>query len=427
MKVIFKSILKGFLELDGGSGLSTFADPIITQTVALYKQTMAEFLPTPLKCHYTFNLRDLSKVVQGMLMINLHNLAEKEDLVYLWIHEVFRVFRDRLIDQKDRDKFSGLAHEKLTEGLDLQWELSEYVQILFGDYESNQGEYNKLSDVATLIPRLENQLDMHNTEQSPMNLVFFSDCIQHLTRICRVLRQERGNVLLVGVGGSGRRSMARLAAYMNEQKTTSIEIIKGYKEKNFHEDIREMLRRAGVENEKLIFLFSDTQIVLESFLEDINNLINSGEIPRLFAPEDKQMICEEIGARAREAGQGDNRDQIYAYFVQVCRDNLHIVLAFSPVGDLFRNRCRQFPSITNCCTIDWYNPWPADALHAVAHREYSASQDALGISEHLDQLCLLSVEIHKSVSIATDAYLEELRRYNYTTPTSYLDLLKTYK
>jgi dynein heavy chain len=174
-------------------------------------------------------------------------------------------------------------------------------------------------------------------------------------------------------------------------------------------------------------LFSDTQIVVESFLEDINNLINSGEIPRLFAPEDKVAICEEIASRAREAGQGDNRDQQYAYFVQVCRDNLHITLAFSPVGDLFRNRCRQFPSITNCCTIDWYNPWPSDALHAVAHREYSAVQDSLGISEHLDQLCLLSVEIHKSVSLATDKYLEELRRYNYTTPTSYLDLLKTYK
>lgn len=106
---------------------------------------------------------------------------------------------------------------------------------------------------------------------------------------------------------------------------------------------------------------------------------------------------------------------------------MHIILAFSPVGDLFRNRCRQFPSITNCCTIDWYNPWPADALYAVAHRSLQADEAELGITEHIDELCKLCVEIHRSVADASDAYWDQLRRKNYTTPTSYLDLIKTYK
>ena len=139
--------------------------------------------------------------------------------------------------------------------------------------------------------------------------------------------------MLVGVGGSGRRSMARLAGHMNEMKTFSIEITKSYREKEFHEDIKTLLKKSSLENTPQVFLFSDTQIVRESFLEDINNLLNSGEVPNLFPPEEKVQICEELAPRAREAKQGDNRDQIYAFFVQLCRENLHIILAFSPVGE----------------------------------------------------------------------------------------------
>lgn len=91
-----------------------------------------------------------------------------------------------------------------------------------------------------------------------MSLVFFGDCIQHLSRIARVLRQQRGNAMLVGVGGSGRRSMARLAAHMNDLKNFSIEISKSYREKEFHEDIRGLLRRSAIDNEPQVFLFSDT-------------------------------------------------------------------------------------------------------------------------------------------------------------------------
>ena len=220
--------------------------------------------------------------------------------------------------------------------------------------------------------------------------------------------------------------MTRLAANMNSMKSFSIEITKNYREKEFHEDIKTILKKSAIDNESQVFLFSDTQIVKESFLEDINNLLNSGEVPNLFPQEEKAQICDELAPRARENKVGDNRDQIYSYFVQLCRENVHIVLAFSPVGEQFRNRCRQSPSIINCCTIDWYNPWPPEALYSVAHRQYSENELMLGISDYLDVLCQMSVEIHNSVSQASDRYFAELRRRNYTTPTSYLDLIKTY-
>lgn len=109
--------------------------------------------------------------------------------------------------------------------------------------------------------------------------------------------------------------MAKLASSVNSYGTFSIEITKSYRQKEWYEDIKKILRRCGLEEETLQFLFSDTQIVFESFLEDINNLLNSGEIPNLFPPDEKINICDELSDRARAANKGNNRDEIYAYFV----------------------------------------------------------------------------------------------------------------
>ena len=96
----------------------------------------------------------------------------------------------------------------------------------------------------------------------------------------------------------------------------------------------------------------------ESFLEDINNLLNSGEVPNLFEADDMEHILNKVRPLAKAAGKPEGRDAIYAHFVSLVRDNLHIVLCMSPVGDAFRVRCRMFPSLVNCCTIDWYDEWP---------------------------------------------------------------------
>jgi len=71
----------------------------------MYQKITKELLPTPKKSHYTFNLRDISKIFQAMLMINYENLKDKQMLIELWIHESSRIFHDRLVDDVDRDWF----------------------------------------------------------------------------------------------------------------------------------------------------------------------------------------------------------------------------------------------------------------------------------------------------------------------------------
>lgn len=62
-------------------------------------------------------------------------------------------------------------------------------------------------------------------------------------------------------------------------------------------------------------------------------------------------------------------DDLFEIFVNQCQQNLHVVLLFSPSGDTLRQRIQLFPSLVNCCTIDWYSTWDLSSLEAVAHQE----------------------------------------------------------
>ena len=105
--------------------------------------------------------------------------------------------------------------------------------------------------------------------------------------------------------------------------------------------------------------------------------------------------------------------------------NVHVAIAMSPMGEVFRQRLRMFPSLVNCCTIDWFTEWPEEALVGVGS---GAIKDAdLGLEEKFDQVVEMFKVIHQSVEKISVKYLEELRRYNYVTPTSFLEQLSLFK
>jgi dynein heavy chain len=98
LEVIFGAILKGFLTANPTKGLEKYASQIVRSSIEIYSKVTLDLLPTPSKSHYTFNLRDLSKIFQGILQIPYGCLPDKETLLNLWVHENQRVFYDRLVD-----------------------------------------------------------------------------------------------------------------------------------------------------------------------------------------------------------------------------------------------------------------------------------------------------------------------------------------
>jgi len=132
-----------------------------------------------------------------------------------------------------------------------------------------------------------------------MDLVFFEDAIFHLCRILRILTQPRGNAMLIGVSGCGKQSLTRLSSQMLEYDFQMVTITKSYKAKEFKEDMRVKMKGSvfreddegvAIKGKPTTFLMTDTQITQETFLEDLNNVLNTGEITNLYKKEDKDQM-----------------------------------------------------------------------------------------------------------------------------------------
>ena len=254
-----------------------------------------------------------------------------------------------------------------------------------------------------------------------------------------------GNALLVGVGGSGRKSVTALASFISNQKLEQIELTKSYGFVEWREDIKRIMRKSGLEDQSTTFMLMDTQLVDEVFVEDINNLLNTGEVPNLFPDDEMVILMEELSERVYEdeneessttgdgSGTGDSESSAnassdsdpgakYRAFIRRSRKNLHIVLCFSPIGDTFRTRLRMFPSLVNCCYIDWFQEWPEEGLRSVAQRllKNVPLKDAERVG--VVNIC---VDMQSRVTNMAKNYFIEMKRNYYVTPTSYLEMLST--
>lgn len=182
------------------------------------------------------------------------SVIDPERCAKLWIHEVSRVFNDRLIDEEDREFFKEIIEESLK----LKWRFNwTFPDVIFSNLlrlENEEQLYEEIVDYNKLQTQLDTQLDEYNFEhQNKMDLVFFSDAVKHITRIVRVLKQPRGNAMLIGVSGCGKQSLTRLSSFMLGYKNFSIKLSKTYKPSDFREDLKKVLMESGCEGQPYAF------------------------------------------------------------------------------------------------------------------------------------------------------------------------------
>jgi len=151
----------------------------------------------------------------------------------------------------------------------------------------------------------------------------------------------------------------------------------------------------------------------------------AGVIPK---EEKETFALESKGVYAKEVSKSDdpNPGQLWTFVINRVRDCLHVVLSFSPVGTKFRERARKFPALFSACTVDWFLPWPEEALVSVSHH-FLASFHIDTTTESKEQLEKHMGKVHDMVNNVCEIYFQKMRRHVYVTPKSYLSFIELYK
>ncbi|EFN82623.1 Dynein heavy chain 7, axonemal [Harpegnathos saltator] len=418
---------------------------MVNATIDVYKSVMKTLRPVPNKLCYFFDMRDVSRVITGCGLIQKESVETKITFIRLWVHEILRVFRDRMLNEADKewlflrtrdavksnfkDSFE-MAFDHLPKFENGQITKDSFGDFVFGNFmdteRSGRGKrYEEIGSMETLKNKVLAHLDEYNAgAKKKLDIVVSHYMLKFLIKISRILSTPGGNVLVISMIGSGRKSMTALAAFMQQQSLFETTIESYYDANAWKNNLRKVLRECGALRKDVTYFMSERQMKNE-FLSDISCLLSTGELPDLFSAEDKQTIIEMIRLHAQA---GDRNAELSArsvmlYFVEQCRNRLHFVLCFSPTSTMFRTYLCSHPNLTKHCTVNCYEEWPDEAFLQIAVKHMKNVNVREEMKARAAKAC---VRFHDDARRMSSRYRETFGRTIHLTSSAFLHMLKLY-
>lgn len=356
--------------------------------------------------------------------------------------------------------------------------------LMFGNFMEADAEhktYDEIDDWSKLEKTIQYYRNEHNRSESviPMHLTLIKYSIEHIVRASRALQIPQGHLIAVGDGDLGRRTAIKLAAVMAGAELFEFNFKDSYTTDDWKEDIKQVLMAAGLNERTTLLMYTDPNIRnANEFMNDIITVMDNSELPNLFESDDKSKIMDAMQSVAKKMVRTcfcfsrfgcdfqmlllffNLQDQIidttpaalYKLFVERIRENLHIALVISSIGDRYRDYIHCYPSLLNCCTIDRFLPWPDDALQSMAeqfigqmelsHPKLSkkssmesdsgdnkmgqnADQSAKPLQLSTFELSIMNAMVYfnETVAEAGCQLYREFSRKTYQTPSSFLEML----
>ncbi|KAK2847119.1 hypothetical protein Q5P01_010118 [Channa striata] len=404
--------------------------------VHLYEQVKAKFTVDD-HSHYLFTPCILTEWVLSLLRYDLTAAQSNVTASVLEVvaYEARRLFRDRLVSSKDVHTFDNMltsiiggdwgseALDNMTDGFYVTWGASEGAVMAPDQPLPSHGKQLGRLDSAELKHVIQKGLVLYSRDNREMDLLLFWEVCDFVSRFDRVLSRPGGSLLLAGRCGVGRHTATCLVSHMHGYTLFTPKISRGYTLKHFNNDLKTVMQLAGLEGHQVVLLLEDYQFVHPAFLEMVNSLLSSGEVPGLYTTEELEPLLSSLKDAASQDGF---TGPLYNYFSYRIQQNLHIVLIMDCSNSNFTINCESNPAFYRKCSVQWMEYWSESSMKKIPElllaktcgggEENKREKDTKGKSQGSGQgdLCSLFLMVHESC------------REHGATPSQYMAFLQVY-
>ena len=362
---------------------SGIVGPLVQSTIFIHNQLKKNMYQIKSKPHYIFNIRDVQSVIEGSMMMPKELSDNKKLFTRLWVHETLRTFNDKLTTPEDtfflfekikhcvkvifRENFdSAFEHLGKVDGFVTERNLRN---LTFGNFVKVEDKlyYQEITSFEAFSKQtkqsLQSYFNLHPSKTFGFELLRYS--MENISKICRILSQENGNMILLGEPGTGRELMTRVASIIKDSIFYSPTMNAEFTFNDWRNDFKQLLKEAGGYGKCCVLFLNPELMDYHTYIDDVNNFLTNYELPGLFSVEEMYEITAQVHNYLKESKESEAEltpTELYQKFKERCKANFHIILKVSLHTNIFTLICRKYPKILDSSTVCLFKQWPEDAL-----------------------------------------------------------------
>ncbi|XP_010008233.1 PREDICTED: cytoplasmic dynein 2 heavy chain 1-like, partial [Nestor notabilis] len=403
--------------------------------VQVYEQVRAKFTVDD-HSHYLFTPCILTQWVLGLFRYDLaggSSIQTADYVLEIVAYEAHRLFRDKLVDMKELHIFDNILMkvfqgdwgsdvlDNMADTFYVTWGACQEAFITPGQALPPHGRPLGKLNSTDLKDIVQKGIIHYGRDKKEIDILLFHEVLSYMSKVDRVLSFPGGSLLLAGRSGVGRRTVTSLVSHMHGAVLISPKISRGYELKQFKNDLKYVMELAGIEAKQVVLLLEDYQFVHSTFLEMVNSLLSSGDVPGLYKIEELEPLLSPLKDQASQDGF---TGPIFNYFTYRIQQNLHVVLIMDSTNLNFTINCESNPALYKKCQVLWMETWSENSMKKIPEM-------LLNDADEQEKTGKAHKELKKKHSGDSDflksflAIHESCKMYG-ATPSRYMTFLRTY-